>query len=272
MGVRVVGLPADPLDPAGSAVAAPDGVVLHLADMTSVLVEAWRRVLATGHWVGLHDWLEEQVAAPEAGWRPDLTLGRYAEELGPDRVTLVLGSDPAVLAREVARLGGGPADVSPPREEVPAVLVDRLLADLATAGLGSGWGAEVVADGLGGLRATGALPGASPAVVAWVESVSATVERLGLRVVGERRLLRLPAAGEAPDEVPVADGVRLTAGLLGALEEQPEALQRRREQRDRAEAAVAELAGTPAPPGRRELVREARSRVTTLGRRLRRRR
>jgi hypothetical protein len=196
----------------------PDiSVVLVVPSLPRLLQAGWLASLRRRPWSTFEDWLRQALTddTPDTrpGWRYDRAVAGWADAVGPGRVQLVAGDDPA------ATPGGRPltwaevATVDALRAELEALgLTGRNAADLLQGAV------EKLVRGLGPDAAPGPAPLSSDLEQRLVEAADAmlaSVDETGVTVTGDRSLLRWTAeAGRGDDLVALSAAVDLSIGAL----------------------------------------------------------
>ncbi len=213
---------ADPADPAQL-------VVLVVPSPTRLLQAGWLASLRRRSWSRFADWLPGALEDPEADWRYDRLVARWAGSVGADRVHVVAGEDPDTVGTVLTGLAGEPASVAAwtrtlSGTEVAAV--DALVAELRKLGLGGRNAADLLDGAVEAMLRTPAAGGTGPAVDAVPEGVwerlaaetgrmLAAVEASGAGLHGDRSALRTPGTGAAAgDRVALDAAVALSVGAL----------------------------------------------------------
>ncbi|MGN6575057.1 MAG: hypothetical protein ACTHKG_05165, partial [Nocardioides sp.] len=128
-----------PQSPAPPAPAGPtDLVVLVVPSPARLLQAGWLDALRRRSWSRFADWLSGALDDPEAGWRYDRLVARWAGEVGADRVHVVAGESPEAVGAALSELAGEPlTPVGRPRTLTSAEVaaVESLVGELEELGL-----------------------------------------------------------------------------------------------------------------------------------------
>jgi hypothetical protein len=212
--------PTGPGDPA-------DLVVLVVPSPARLLQAGWIDALHRRSWSRFADWLPAALDDPEAGWRYDRLVARWAGSVGADRVHVVAGDDPAAAGAVLSELAGEP--VTPlgwtrTLSGAEVVAVEALVAELEELGLDGRNAADMLDGAVAGMVRTPAVGGTGPAadavpegarerVAAEADRMLVAVDASGVHLHGDRSALQGSGTGVG-ERVGLDAAVALSVGAL----------------------------------------------------------